>query len=124
MLEFTNQFINKKLFNKIKNLVILIPFTADSIKISRGGPMIEQLEILMSTFQKSAMDISKSIVPVLTKVKPTDEDFDFDIFQSDLGEIMESNLRNFLIDLENQSDDHERVKITEDDIQNYLDQTN
>ena len=41
MLEFTNQFINKKLFNVIKKLVILIPFTADSIKIARGGPMIE-----------------------------------------------------------------------------------
>ena len=40
MLEFTNIFIKKKLFNSIKKLKILIPFTADSITNSCGGPMI------------------------------------------------------------------------------------
>ena len=50
LLEFVNQFINKKLFNLIENLVILIPFTVDAFKVSRGGPVIKQLEILMRTF--------------------------------------------------------------------------
>ena len=40
MLEFTNIFIKKKLFNSIKKLKILIPFTADSITNSRGALMI------------------------------------------------------------------------------------
>ena len=66
MLEFTNQFINKKLFNKIKHLVIMIPFTIESTKIARGGPVVKQLEILMRTFQKSSIEISKSIVPIVT----------------------------------------------------------
>ena len=39
--EITNQFINKKLFNMVDNMVILIPFTMGSLNESRGGGMIQ-----------------------------------------------------------------------------------
>jgi len=38
--EITNQFFNKKLFNDVNNMVVLIPFTAGSLKEQRGGPMV------------------------------------------------------------------------------------
>lgn len=50
MLEFSNQFINKKLFSLVKNVIVLIPFTATSLQDSRGGPLIKQLEVLIHTF--------------------------------------------------------------------------
>ena len=109
----------QKLFNVIKKLVILIPFTADSIRIARGGPMVEQLEILMRTFQKDSNEVAKSIIPVLTKVKPTADDFDFDLFQSDLEEIMKQNLANHLTEMQNQTENVERIKVTEEEIAQY-----
>ena len=84
LMEFINQFINKKLFGSIKNLKILIPITLTSIKVARGGPVTEQLEILMKTFQKNPSEMSKSIIPVLTKVNPKDEEFEFDSVKHDL----------------------------------------
>lgn len=50
MMEFVNQFINKKIFSATKNLKILIPFTVETPNLNRGGAMIAQLEILMKTF--------------------------------------------------------------------------
>ena len=40
LLEFTNQFINKKLFSFVKNMIFLIPFTYDTFKVARGGAFI------------------------------------------------------------------------------------
>ena len=39
-LEFTNQFINKKLFSLAKNMIFLIPFTCDAFKVDKGGHFI------------------------------------------------------------------------------------
>ena len=117
-LEFINQFINKKLFNLIENLVILIPFTVDAFKVSRGGPVIKQLEILMRTFQRRSVEISKSVIPILTKVKPNDDEFDFDSFQEDMQQIMAMNLDNYLRDLvNNAANGNSEFKITQQDIE-------
>lgn len=116
MLEFTNQFINKKLFGVIKNLVILIPFTPESISVSRGGLMIEQLEVLMNTFQKNPCEMSKSIIPVLTKVKPEDTEFDIDNLRNELSQIMSNNLDKYLKELKFIGEDTQDVEITEEDV--------
>lgn len=81
MMEFTNQFINKKLFSSAKRLIILVPFVADSIKLARGGAVVDQLEVLMNTFQKDPQELIHSLVPIVTKVKPNDTDFDLDQFK-------------------------------------------
>lgn len=46
----------------------------------------------MSTIQKNITEISPSIIPVLTKVNPKDEEFNFDKIQDDLSEILQVNL--------------------------------
>ena len=72
----------------------------------------------MRTFQDSSTEISNSIIPVLTKVKPDDPEFDFEVFQSDMTEIMENNLDLYLKEMQNSAVDSEaQSKITEEDIQ-------
>lgn len=101
----------------IENLVILIPFTAESIKVSRGGPVVEQLDILMRTFQRSSLEIVKSIIPVLTKVKPDDDEFDFDMFQSEMLEIMHNDMSNYLNTLQTQlPDSTKQSSVSQQDI--------
>ena len=63
--------------------------------------------------------MSKSIIPVLTKVDPTNEDFDFDQVREVLQQIIDVNLSNFLIKLNNPGQDTEQLDITEDDIEKY-----
>ena len=41
MVEFVNQFINKKLFSKVKNLKIIIPIKHGIESVNRGGPLWE-----------------------------------------------------------------------------------
>ena len=73
----------------------------------------------MKTFQKNPCEMSKSIIPVLTKVDPTNEDFDFDQVREVLQQIIDVNLSNFLIKLNNPGQDTEQLDITEDDIEKY-----
>lgn len=74
----------------------------------------------MRTFQKSSTEISNSIIPVLTKVKPDDPEFDYEVFQSDMTEIMDNNLDLYLKQMQNSAVDSEaQSKITEEDIQQF-----
>jgi hypothetical protein len=87
----------------VKRLIILIPFTVDTPNIARGGALIDQLEVLLKTFQKSPSRMTESLVPIVTKVKPTDTQFDFDQFKMQVEEIMSANLENYLITLRNEN---------------------
>ena len=72
--ETANQFINKKLFNVVENMVILIPFTVESLSVARGAVLNEQLEILLNSFKHSPKKMVKSIIPIVTKVNPEDKE--------------------------------------------------
>ena len=56
--------------------------------------------------------MAKSIIPIVTKVKPTDDSFDFDEFRQEMENIMNENLtntKNTLLNTEN-------ITITEEEI--------
>ena len=73
----------------------MIPFSVESIKVARGGPLVDQLEVLFKTFQKNPLEMTKSIVPIVTKVKPTasEVEFDFDAYKNDVQEVMNEHLK-------------------------------
>ena len=61
----------------------------------------------------------KSIIPVLTKVDPKDENFDMDGVRDDLRKIMDGSLQRFLNELMYQGEGNEQLKITIDEIDLY-----
>ena len=95
MVEFVNQFINKKLFSIVKNLKIIIPIMHGIEKISRGGPLWEQLEILMNIFKKQMPLMSKSIIPVLTRLVVQDENFYLSEYKEELQSVFDERLQTY-----------------------------
>lgn len=93
-MELTNQFINKKLLNSVKKLIFLLPFTVTTPSDSKGQLFVEALEVFFKTFQKNPEKMIKSIVPIVTKVKPhaNFDVFNLDDFKSKLDEIVENHL--------------------------------
>ena len=65
--------------------------------------------------------MTKSIVPIVTKVNPKAEDWDVDTFKGEIQEIMNANLENTLTDLNKQLVELglEEDKIEDEDIENY-----
>ena len=49
----------------------------------------------MQVFKGNMDDISKSIVPVLTKVKPSDEEFHIDLLRNQVKGILDNLLENY-----------------------------
>ena len=50
IMEYINQFINKKIFSFSDNIRFLIPFTKDQIYDARGVQVAEQVTILLNIF--------------------------------------------------------------------------
>ena len=84
MVEFVNQFINKKLLSKVKNLKIIIPIKHGIESVNRGGPLWESLDVLMNIFKKQMPIMSKSIIPVLTQLNVKDDEFYLSQYKKDL----------------------------------------
>ena len=96
MVEFTNMFVNKKIFSMAKELKIIIPFTVNSATERRGGELIEQLKVLINMLEKDLTKFCYQVQPIITKVKPDDEEWDIDHFKAEIvSEIFRNDLKNF-----------------------------
>lgn len=63
----------------------------------------------------------KSIIPIVTKVKPSapEEDFTFDGFKAEIEEIVEVHLETTLTSLQLGLDPEEMIKIDDEVIEDY-----
>ena len=69
LIEFVNCFMNKKIFNQAKRIKFIVPITKAQMKEVRGGPIVQQIEIILNLCSRSYSDVIKSIQPVITKVE-------------------------------------------------------
>lgn len=88
LMEYINQFINKKIFNLAKKVRILIPMTIQQIYDSRGQVVREQVEIVLGIFRGNIDKMPNAIIPIITKVKPVPKDYEENNF--DMDQVRES----------------------------------
>ena len=81
LIEFTNCFLNKILFQMVKRIKILVPITIDQISQGRGQEARKQLQVIQKLINSTDPNISQSILPIITKCKPNDEDLDLDLLR-------------------------------------------
>lgn len=60
----------------VKRLRILVPVTKDQITESRGVEARKQLQVIQRLINSTDPDFADSIIPIVTKCKPSDEDID------------------------------------------------
>ena len=100
LIEYVNCFMNKKIFNQAKKIKFIVPITKAQMKEVRGGPIVQQIEIILNLCSRSYSDVIKSIQPVITKVEqhPSPEevydDDDIDVLKYNLKEIFDNYLIN------------------------------
>lgn len=78
LIEFVNCFINKSVFKRAKSLRFLIPITLNQLKENRGMGVREQIRNLKDICSSNLIEMIDSVLPLLTKCKPNDEDLDID----------------------------------------------
>lgn len=100
IMEYVNQFINKKIFSMASKIRFIVPFTRDQIYDARGVQVAEQVTILLNIFHGDLAAMSKSVQPVVTKVKVSDDEFDLDHCRETLGRILDVCLENFMTEFE------------------------
>ena len=94
LIEYINTFIDKKIFNVAKEVKIIIPFTATQMSEQRGGIVAQLIKLMQNIFSSYLGQTEFSILPILTKVDPNDDEFDFDIFKDDFENVLKNELNN------------------------------
>ena len=92
LIEYINTFIGKKIFNIAKDIKIIMPFTCGEIQDQRGNLVASLLKLMQNIFQNYLGQKSFSIIPVLTKVDPSDDEFNFDIIKDDFERLLKNEL--------------------------------
>ena len=73
-IEIINNFVVKYIFLKAKSVRFLIPLTVESIYQSRGQVLSKQLATICRMTNVSYTEMSKAIMPIITKIEPNEED--------------------------------------------------
>lgn len=69
-----------------------MPFTCGEIQDQRGNLVASLLKLMQNIFQNYLGQKSFSIIPVLTKVDPADDEFNFDIIKDDFERLLKNEL--------------------------------
>lgn len=70
----------------------IIPIPLALINDSRGRGPREQIQVVQRMCSLSLVDMNKSVLPVITKVKPNDENFDLENIKHVMGEQFEQEV--------------------------------
>ena len=102
LMEIINLLLIKKVFNMAKKVRLLVIFPKGEIDNARGGVVREQMEIVLKIIQGNYEDMIDAIVPIITKVKPTErgsedeELFSIDDQRQNMQEVFEQWLDNYV----------------------------
>jgi hypothetical protein len=91
--EFVNLFIDRYIFMKSKQLRFLVPITITQMRSGNGGEVKKQILILKRMFSGNLTQMQDSILPIITKCKPDDEDLDIDLLRQQFREIFEEDTK-------------------------------
>lgn len=86
LIHLINSFVTKEIFMRAAQVKFLVPITPVQVKESKGQPVREQIQVLQNLcagFNDKPID---SILPVMTKVKVNEADFDLLEVQSVMAE--------------------------------------
>ena len=92
LMDFCNTFIIKNIFQVAKSVKFIIPIPLAQINDSRGRGPREQIQVVQRMCSLSLEEMNKSILPVITKVKPNDENFDLDNVKHVMNEQFEQEV--------------------------------
>lgn len=85
---------NRALFKKVVNVKILLTLTNEQITGKKGLGVRKFIEDISNMFQGTMDQIVHSILPIITKVKPSDQDFDYEITLASIYESCSTYLQN------------------------------
>ena len=83
---FINSFVTKEIFQRAKNVKFLLPITPQQIEEQRGKAIRQQIQVVQNLCQGNLDNLIKCMLPVLTKVKVTDTEFDLVTMQWNMAE--------------------------------------
>ena len=81
LIDFCNTFIIKHIFQKAKTVKFIIPMPLAQINDGRGRGPREQIQVIQRICSLSLEAMIQSILPVITKAKPGDDNFDLDNYK-------------------------------------------
>lgn len=82
LVDTLNCIINKIVFSFCKEIKLLIPMTHQQITEQRGNLVRDQIKLIQGVCEANLHLIQKSILPIITKMKPTADENDLDYIKS------------------------------------------
>ena len=89
LIELINNFVAKFIFNQAASVCFLVAVTPQHIANARGQKLRQLIRVLNMMCKPELNFIKDSVIPVLTKVKPGDEEVDLDEVRSNIDETLQ-----------------------------------
>lgn len=86
MMQFINHFMNILIFRKCRSVRFLVPLTLDEINDARGAAVRQHFTSIQSLCNRGPSQLMDSILPILTKVKPNEHEFDLELTRKVIAE--------------------------------------
>lgn len=93
MMRFVNHFMNILIFRKCASVRFIVPLTQDEINDARGAAIRQHFNSIQGLCNRGPSQLKDSILPLLTKVKPSEEDFDLDLIKKTILEQLNEELQ-------------------------------
>ena len=84
--DYLNCLVSTQLFKSAKSVRFIVAITFDSLMESRGRILKEQMEFIENLCTTDLQTLSAAILPVITRVKPNEENFDMDFIRDMIEE--------------------------------------
>lgn len=76
LIEFINIFVTKELFRRSKTVRFLVPIPNGQVTDCRGRGPRDQIKLIQQICEADLMQMIGAIQPIITRVKPADDEFD------------------------------------------------
>ena len=93
LIELINNFIFKFILNTAKNVRFLFVFTHEQLSNAKGQKVREFINLLDQMSKPQLREIKDTLVPVLTKCKPGDEEVDADVIQNSVEQMLQEEFK-------------------------------
>lgn len=93
LIELINNFVAKFIFNQAASVCFLVAVTPQHIANARGQKLRQLIRVLNMMCKPELNFIKDSVIPVLTKVKPGDEEVDLDEVRSNIDETLQEDFK-------------------------------
>lgn len=93
LIELINNFVIKQIYNNAKSVRFLFAITHNEIVSTKGQKLREFINLLDMMCRSEISSIKESVIPILTKCKPGDDEIDLDDVRNTIGETVEEEFK-------------------------------